>query len=189
MVKWTADKSELRRRQRQSARDTAADSSRSSWQPIHRSIRATANDPSFFAQRSASPAPLNEQLGLLSQPCEENIETMSLRLGSPTPSHTAGSMEFAKSFKDPTYSDITLYLGSKERELKAHRLVLASASSYFDRALRADYVETESKEFRFHEHGSHALWRVFEYMYTRNYSDEAIVELEDDGKSPKKKKR
>ena len=68
---------------------------------------------------------------------------------------------------------MTIQIGAKHaaRKLPAHSFVLAALSSYFRRALEGKFLEGESKEFTFNQESPHAYWRVFEYMYTGEYSD------------------
>jgi BTB/POZ domain len=179
MVKWTPNHKELQRRRRQSAKDRAAHSYRSNWQAVRTELTVVTH-PRHYTEHLPLSTEHVKSLRSPKQLRDDITAAMSSRYGSP-PQTALGYLDLAKSFKDHIYSDITLFLGLKERELQAHRLVLASVSPYFDQAFRADCIESERKEFRFAQHGAYALWRVFEYMYTGAYSDEAIEELEDEG--------
>ncbi|KAI8626743.1 BTB/POZ domain-containing protein [Xylariaceae sp. FL1651] len=88
---------------------------------------------------------------------------------------------FAKFFNQPLYADVKIYLG--QDELPAHCLMIASQSEYFARALEGNFVEGEKKEIRFTEGSMQAHWRVFEFMYTGEYSEDphpGLSALDDD---------
>ncbi|OBR13428.1 hypothetical protein CH63R_02154 [Colletotrichum higginsianum IMI 349063] len=68
------------------------------------------------------------------------------------------------------HADVKIRIG--EFELPAHGLVLAAHSPYFKKALKGNFQESESKTFEFSKGIAHAYWRVFEFMYTSNYSEE-----------------
>lgn len=65
--------------------------------------------------------------------------------------------------------------------LPAHALVLYACSSFFRRSLVGQFKEAQSKQYEFDEGKAQAYWRVFEYMYTNEYSDEPAPSLGDDG--------
>lgn len=77
----------------------------------------------------------------------------------------------AKSFDSPNYADLTIHIG--ELKLPAHSLVLVTQSEYFRAALSGNFLEGKTKELRFEEGSVHAHWRVFEYVYTGNYSEDS----------------
>ncbi|KAL7622552.1 hypothetical protein AAE478_008059 [Parahypoxylon ruwenzoriense] len=77
----------------------------------------------------------------------------------------------AKLFNNPEHADTKVYIGSVE--LPAHEVVLAIQSPFFKKALIGSFQESRTKEFRFADGSAHAHWRVFEYMYTGDYSEEA----------------
>ncbi|KAK1515353.1 uncharacterized protein CCOS01_13546 [Colletotrichum costaricense] len=78
--------------------------------------------------------------------------------------------EIAELFNKTDHADVKIRIG--EFELPAHGLVLAAHSPYFKKALKGNFQESESKTFQFREGSAHAYWRVFEFMYTNNYSEE-----------------
>ncbi|UQC77421.1 uncharacterized protein CLUP02_02889 [Colletotrichum lupini] len=87
--------------------------------------------------------------------------------------------EIAELFNKSDHVDVKIRIG--EFELPAHGLVLAAHSPYFKKALKGNFQESESKTFRFREGSAHAYWRVFEFMYTNNYSEEVeSIEAQDD---------
>ena len=85
-------------------------------------------------------------------------------------------------FNNTKYSDVNLYLGPNETKLPAHRMVLGARSQYFNTVLTSDFKETLEREFYFKEYSAHALWRVFQYMYTDGYTGDATPELTQEGK-------
>ncbi|KAI1001996.1 hypothetical protein K3495_g6211 [Podosphaera aphanis] len=85
-------------------------------------------------------------------------------------------------FNDPEYSDVTIKIF--DVVLYAHRVFICSRSDYFKKALQKvphKFIEGETKTIEFKEGSGAAYWRVFEYLYTGDYSDElSTTELEDD---------
>ncbi|KAI0534169.1 hypothetical protein GGR58DRAFT_505583 [Xylaria digitata] len=79
----------------------------------------------------------------------------------------------AKLFNNPKYANVKFHIG--EYELPAHSVVLASRNLYFKKALGENFCEEQMKQFHFEEKGisMHAHWKVFEYMYTGNYLENA----------------
>ncbi|KAH8800734.1 BTB/POZ protein, partial [Xylogone sp. PMI_703] len=84
-------------------------------------------------------------------------------------------------FHNSKYSDVTVYLGESKIPFPAHQLVLGISSPYFEDALTSDFKEGKTKEFTFEKDSPHALWRVFQYMYTEDYADEASEVLGSEG--------
>ncbi|KAI0416378.1 BTB/POZ domain-containing protein [Xylaria grammica] len=82
----------------------------------------------------------------------------------------------AKLFNNPDHADVKIYIG--EHELPAHSVVLASQSQFFQTALTGNFKEGKAKQFHFKEGSAHAHWRVFEHMYTGNYSEEPAQALD-----------
>ncbi|KAI9733082.1 MAG: hypothetical protein M1834_003628 [Cirrosporium novae-zelandiae] len=81
-------------------------------------------------------------------------------------------------FNSTQHSDLIIYIGKKE--LPAHALILAAQSEFFEKALKPGFKEEETKVFRFETGSEHAYWRVFNYLYTGDYSDEPCQDLEVD---------
>ncbi len=79
------------------------------------------------------------------------------------------------------FSDVTLFVGPSETPVLAHRMVLGVRSPYFATALTGDFKETLEQTFRFKQYSAHAHWRVFHYMYTNDYSEEAADALSSEG--------
>lgn len=88
-------------------------------------------------------------------------------------------------FNNKNLSDMTIYLSAKggSIELPAHSFVLAACSVYFQKVLAADFAESKSREFTFDDENPHTYWRVFEFMYTGDYSDEPAKDLPVESKS------
>jgi BTB/POZ domain len=84
-------------------------------------------------------------------------------------------------FNDAEYSDVTIFIGKSKTKLPAHSLVLCIRSPYFADALKGEFVEGKTREFTYAEDSPHALWRVFQYIYTGDYSDEASGALDCEG--------
>ncbi|KAI0435670.1 BTB/POZ domain-containing protein [Xylaria telfairii] len=76
----------------------------------------------------------------------------------------------AKLFNNTDHADVKIQIGSYE--LPAHSVVLASQSPFFRKGLTETFHEGKSKQFHFKDGSAHAHWRVFEYMYTGNYTEE-----------------
>lgn len=81
-------------------------------------------------------------------------------------------MPLYRLFDDITYSDLTIYLGKSQLKLHAHRIILGLRSPYFQVAFKSQMQEAITGEFRLPENDEHALWRVFQYMYTNDYNAE-----------------
>jgi hypothetical protein len=79
---------------------------------------------------------------------------------------------------------VKLYLGVSKTPFLAHQVVLGIRSPYFDDALQSKFKEGVTHEFIFENDSPHALWRVLQYMYTGNYSDEPSECLESEGLLP-----
>ncbi|KAI1109571.1 BTB/POZ domain-containing protein [Nemania sp. NC0429] len=77
----------------------------------------------------------------------------------------------SKLFNNPDHADVKIFIG--EHELPAHSVVIASQSPFFEKALNGSFRESKAKQFLFKEGSAHAHWRVFEYLYTGDYADEA----------------
>lgn len=62
-------------------------------------------------------------------------------------------------------SDVTLVLGPDEQHVKAHRIVLASRSAYFQKLFTIGMMETNQKEIRLPDVDSNAFRVVLRYLY------------------------
>jgi hypothetical protein len=78
-------------------------------------------------------------------------------------------------FNKQDYSDVTIVIhGSK---LYAHRFVICVQSHYFAKAFNEKtFLEGHTGEIRFDDGSALAHWRVFEYLYTGNYTDNLKIE-------------
>lgn len=73
-------------------------------------------------------------------------------------------------FNQETYSDITILI--RNVTLPAHRLVICLQSSYFEDTFPEAFDQGKGI-LEFQQGSGIAYWRVFEYLYTGDYSDEA----------------
>lgn len=73
-------------------------------------------------------------------------------------------------FNQATYSDITILI--RNVTLPAHRLIISLQSSYFEDTY-SDAFAQDKGILEFQQGSGIAYWRVFEYLYTGDYSDEA----------------
>ncbi|OXV09093.1 hypothetical protein Egran_03144 [Elaphomyces granulatus] len=89
---------------------------------------------------------------------------------------------FDSLFNSSKYSDVTIYLGKSKIPFPAHRLVLGTRCPYLDDILQSGLKEDITTEISFTKDNSHALWRVLQYIYTGDYSDEPseTLDSEDD---------
>ena len=85
-------------------------------------------------------------------------------------------------FNSKIYADVKIRLGSVE--LPAHAIVLSAQSDYFKAALRSPMKEATERKFEYSEGSMHAHWRVFEYMYRGEYSEDPAQPLLPIGSSP-----
>ncbi|KAI1005184.1 hypothetical protein K3495_g3029 [Podosphaera aphanis] len=75
-------------------------------------------------------------------------------------------------FNNPKYSDVTIKI--LDEVLYAHQLVICDQSEYFEKALQKgsqQFSEADTNIIEFKEGSGPAYWRVFEYLYTGDYSD------------------
>jgi hypothetical protein len=76
---------------------------------------------------------------------------------------------------------VTIYLGESKIPFAAHRIVLGNRSPYFDDLFQSGFKEGITREISFEKDSPHALWRVFQYIYTGDYSDEPSEALSSEG--------
>ncbi|KAI0997271.1 hypothetical protein K3495_g10914 [Podosphaera aphanis] len=86
-------------------------------------------------------------------------------------------------FDNPLYSNVNIKLA--EVVVHAHNVVLSSRSKYFREKLQltetATPSDSQAKIIECLDGSSAAHWRVFEYIYTGNYSEQLVKpELKDD---------
>ncbi|KAI1749785.1 BTB/POZ domain-containing protein [Xylaria castorea] len=88
----------------------------------------------------------------------------------------------AKLFNNTDHADVKIQID--QYELPAHSVVLVSQSPFFQKALSDNFLEGKVKQFHSKEGSAHAHWRVFEYMYTGNYTEEPaqLLDTQDDDK-------
>ncbi|KAM6513861.1 hypothetical protein FALCPG4_015066 [Fusarium falciforme] len=90
--------------------------------------------------------------------------------------HDSLAADIAKLFTSGQFADVTIHLG-EEFVFSGHSCILATRSEYFNKALGSGLKEAQSKEFRFSEGSVHAYWRVFQFIYTGDYSETTSAEL------------
>ncbi|KAI1317136.1 BTB/POZ domain-containing protein [Xylariaceae sp. FL0255] len=97
-----------------------------------------------------------------------------------TASKTSLAGGIAKLFNSDEFADVNIHIG--EHEFAAHAVVLAGRSPFFQKALSGNFREGQSRHFLFKEGSPHAHWRVFEYTYTDDYTEEPaqVLDAHDD---------
>ena len=73
-------------------------------------------------------------------------------------------------FNNEKYSDATVLI--HDVTLHAHKSVICIQSAYFAKAFQEAFVEGNLGMITFDEGSGAAHWRVFEYLYTGDYSDD-----------------
>jgi hypothetical protein len=76
-------------------------------------------------------------------------------------------------FNDAKYSDAIIRIHNVT--LPVHKLVICTQSDYFEKAFQKNFIEGASGELTFKDGSGAAYWRVFEYLYTGEYSDELSI--------------
>jgi hypothetical protein len=78
-------------------------------------------------------------------------------------------------FNKQDYSDVTIVIHGVK--LYAHRFVICVQSRYFAKAFQdKKFIEGDTGEIKFDDGSAVAHWRVFEYLYTGDYSDNLNVD-------------
>ncbi|KAF9728661.1 hypothetical protein PMIN01_13489 [Paraphaeosphaeria minitans] len=81
-------------------------------------------------------------------------------------------------FNQTTYADITMLI--ENVSLPAHRFVVCPQSSYLEEACHQAFSRDE-QTLHCDQGSGAAYWRIFEYLYTGNYSDSLQkIDLEED---------
>lgn len=84
----------------------------------------------------------------------------------------------ASLFNNTKYSDAAVDIHDKR--LPVHRSVICTQSEYFEKALQEAFAEGSSRVLKYHTGSGAAHWRVFEYLYTGDYSDDLSHDFKDD---------
>jgi hypothetical protein len=79
-------------------------------------------------------------------------------------------------FNDKKYSDATVVIHG--RQLPVHKSVICTQSEYFEKAFLDGFIEGSSGVLKFDNDSGAAHWRVFEYLYTGDYSDDLSHDFE-----------
>ncbi|KAH7248163.1 hypothetical protein B0J15DRAFT_449434 [Fusarium solani] len=111
-----------------------------------------------------------------SQPDNSSSRSVPLSCATVGERHDSLAADIAKLFTSGQFADVTIHLGD-EFVLSGHSCILATRSEYFNKALNSGLKEAHSKEFRFSEGSVHAYWRVFQFIYTGDYSEATSAEL------------
>ncbi|KAF3030363.1 Maltose acetyltransferase [Didymella heteroderae] len=64
--------------------------------------------------------------------------------------------------------------------LPVHKTIMCIQSAYFEKAFQEDFVEGISGVLTFNDNSATAYWRIFEYLYTGDYSDDLSNDFDDD---------
>ncbi|KAF2002433.1 hypothetical protein P154DRAFT_462410 [Amniculicola lignicola CBS 123094] len=86
--------------------------------------------------------------------------------------------DIAGLFNNTKYSDARILI--RDVILPVHKSVICIQSEYFEKAFQESFIEGSSGELGFNEGSGAAHWRVLEYMYTGDYSDDLSSNFEDD---------
>lgn len=78
---------------------------------------------------------------------------------------------FKQYFNSEDLSDVLLKFG--DVQMPAHRLILSARSGYFKKTFGAGLIEDKMREVKFDSGHEHAYFRVFQYVYTGDYSESA----------------
>ncbi|KAH7119540.1 hypothetical protein B0J11DRAFT_582072 [Dendryphion nanum] len=81
-------------------------------------------------------------------------------------------------FNSLKYSDATILI--HDVKLPVHKSIICIQSEYFEKAFQETFVEGASGLLTFNDGSGAAYWRVFEYLYTGDYSDDLSKDFEDD---------
>ena len=84
-------------------------------------------------------------------------------------------------FNNVKYSDITFRLGETGVDLPAHRMVLGLQSPPLDEYIAKHPVGT-SGVLDWYCASPHSIWRIFQYLYQGDYSEDTAMALEGFGK-------
>ena len=79
-------------------------------------------------------------------------------------------------FNNTKYSDAIIII--HDIVLPVHKSVICTQSLYFEKAFQESFVEGSSGELRFNDGSGAAHWRVLEYLYTGDYSDDISSHFE-----------
>jgi hypothetical protein len=86
---------------------------------------------------------------------------------------TRGSIRYClltgRLFNNTNYSDAEIHI--HDVILPVHKSIICIQSDYFANAFRPEFVEGDTGVITFKEGGGAAYWRVFEYLYTGDYSE------------------
>ncbi|KAH5617516.1 hypothetical protein HBI23_255110 [Parastagonospora nodorum] len=159
------EKAEAKRRRAQSQRDKARNR-REEEERISRITGAVQRQLALDCQQKLPPAVPEEPSSTVSL-----VAIMEAR-------SSKVMRDIARMFEDARYSDATVVIHG--RELPVHRSVICTQSEYFEKAFKEAFAEGSSGVLTFNHDSAAAHWRVFEYLYTGDYSDDLSHRFEDD---------
>lgn len=84
-------------------------------------------------------------------------------------------------FNNVKYSDINIRLNETGVNLPAHRMVTGLQSSPLDEFIAENVADT-SVVLGWDGASAHSIWRIFQYLYEGDYSEEAATALKEIGK-------
>jgi hypothetical protein len=79
-------------------------------------------------------------------------------------------------FNDIRNSDATVVINGIK--LPVHKSVICTQCEYFEKAFQETFAEGSSGVLTFNNESGAAHWRVFEYLYTGDYSDNLPQDFE-----------
>jgi len=82
-------------------------------------------------------------------------------------------------FKNTKFSDASIII--YEKTLPVHKSVICTQSAYFEKAFQEGFNEGSSRVLTFNDGSGAAHWRIFEYLYTGDYSDDLSNDFEGKG--------
>lgn len=178
------EKAEAKRRRAQSQRDKArnrheeqvrvARIARAVQQQLTRGFQSSslpAEPPSGYATE-AIPKTIS-QLSI-TEARSDKFMRESARYASPLGSCALSNLH--RMFDDTKYSDATICID--QRAPPVHKFVICTQSSYFEKAFRDAFAEGRSGELTFKDGKGAAYWRVFEYLYAGDYSEDLSAGFE-----------
>jgi hypothetical protein len=56
--------------------------------------------------------------------------------------------------------------------MEYHKSIICTQSAYFEKAFQGSFIEGNSSVLTFSDGSGAAYWRIFEYLYTGDYSDD-----------------
>ncbi|KAH7381197.1 hypothetical protein DE146DRAFT_278733 [Phaeosphaeria sp. MPI-PUGE-AT-0046c] len=86
--------------------------------------------------------------------------------------------DIARMFNNTKYSDAMVVIHGKN--LPVHKSVICTQSENFEKTFKENTIEGSSGVANYDDESGAAYWRMFEYLYTGDYSDDLSHDFEDD---------